>query len=116
MPKARLNYLELPAGDIVATRAFYEHAFGWNMTEFAPTYCATLSGDTDVGLQSDEGEKPAAPLAVIETDDLEAVMESVEAAGGRIIKPIRHFPGGRRFHFADPSGNELAVWQASGQH
>ena len=110
---ARLDYVELPAGDIVATRSFYETAFGWSMTQFAPTYTATMTGDTDVGLQSDAAEKPAAPLPVIQVDDLEAALAAVESAGGRIVQPIRAFPGGRRFHFADPSGNELAVWQVA---
>jgi uncharacterized protein len=112
---ARLDYVELPAGDINATRSFYEQAFGWTMTEFAPTYSATTTGDTDIGLQSDSSEKPAAPLPVIRVKDLEAALASVEAAGGRIVKPIRAFPGGRRFHFADPSGNELAVWEAAAE-
>lgn len=109
---ARLDYVELPANDIAVTRQFYERAFGWSMTEFAPTYAATTTGDTDVGLQSSLADRPASPLPVIQTRDLEAVLASVEAAGGRIVKPIRSFPGGRRFHFADPSGNELAVWEA----
>jgi uncharacterized protein len=112
---ARLDYVELPATDIAATRGFYEQAFGWSMTEFAPSYCATVTGDTNVGLQSDESERPAAPLPVIQVPDLEAVLAAVEDAGGRIVKPIRSFPGGRRFHFHDPSGNELAVWQAAAE-
>lgn len=112
---ARLDYVELPAGDITATRSFYEQAFGWTMTEFAPSYSATTSGDTDIGLQSDASEKPPAPLPVIQVKDLESALAAVEAAGGRIVKPIRAFPGGRRFHFADPSGNELAVWEAAAE-
>ena len=110
---ARLDYVELPASDIAATRSFYEKAFGWSMTQFAPTYSATTTGDTDVGLQSSVPDQPAAPLPVIQVEDLEAALASVESAGGRIVKPIRSFPGGRRFHFVDPSGNELAVWQAA---
>ena len=110
---ARLDYVELPGTDIALTRSFYEQAFGWTMTQFAPTYAATMTGDTDVGIQSDAGERPAAPLPVIQVKDLETHLAAVEAAGGRILKPIRTFPGGRRFHFADPSGNELAVWQAA---
>jgi predicted enzyme related to lactoylglutathione lyase len=112
---ARLDYVELPARDIAATRSFYEQAFGWTMTQFAPTYAATTSGDTDMGLQSDSAERPAAPLPVIQVPDLEAALASVESAGGEIVKPIRSFPGGRRFHFKDPSGNELAVWQAAAE-
>jgi predicted enzyme related to lactoylglutathione lyase len=110
---ARLDYVELPATDISATRTFYERAFGWTMTQFAPTYAATTTGDTDVGLQSDAAERPQAPLAVIQVPDLEAALAAVQSAGGEIVKPIQSFPGGRRFHFRDPSGNELAVWQAA---
>lgn len=110
---ARLDYVELPATDIVSTRKFYEQAFGWAMMVFAPTYAATTSSDTNIGLQSDAAERPDAPLPVIQVDDLEAALAAVEAAGGQVVKPIRAFPGGRRFHFKDPSGNELAVWQAA---
>ncbi len=106
---ARLNYVELPVGDIGAARAFYEHAFGWSMTEFGPTYAATVTGDTDVGLQADAAEATKAPLAVIEVEDLEAAFQAAEQAGGTIVRPIFAFPGGRRFHFVDPSGNELAA-------
>lgn len=110
---ARLDYVELPATDIAATSAFYERAFGWSMTQFAPTYSATTSGDTDIGLQADESDRPMAPLPVIQVKDLEAALAAVEGAGGQIVKPILPFPGGRRFHFRDPSGNELAVWQVA---
>ena len=112
---ARLDYVELPATDIAAARTFYEQAFGWTMTQFAPSYAATTTGDTDVGLQSDAAEHPAAPLPVIQVKDLEAALAAVEDAGGTVVKPIRSFPGGRRFHFADPSGNELAVWEAAAE-
>ena len=110
---ARLDYVELPGTDIAVTRRFYEQAFGWTMTQFAPTYAATMTGDTDVGIQSDESERPSAPLPVIQVKDLDSYVAAVESAGGRILKPIRAFPGGRRFHFSDPSGNELAVWEAA---
>lgn len=109
---ARLDYVELPASDVAASRSFYEQAFGWSLTEFAPTYAATTTGDTDIGLQGDPAEKPSAPLPVIQVDDLKAALESVRSAGGVIIKPITAFPGGRRFHLSDPAGNEIAVWQA----
>jgi uncharacterized protein len=111
----RLDYVELPASDIAATRGFYEQAFGWTMTQFAPTYAATTTGDTDVGLQSSPPDRPPAPLPVIQVKELESALAAVEAAGGTIVKPIRAFPGGRRFHFTDPSGNELAVWQAAAE-
>ena len=112
---ARLDYVELPAADVAASRSFYERAFGWSMTQFAPTYAATTTGDTDVGLDGDADERPKAPLPVIQVKDLEATQRSVEAAGGKILKPIAPFPGGRRFHFQDPSGNELAAWQVAAE-
>ena len=105
---ARLNYVELPVGEIAPAKAFYEKVFGWSLTDFGPTYAATLSGDTDIGLQGDAAEATKAPLAVIDVDDLEAALEAVTAAGGTIVRPIFAFPGGRRFQFTDPAGNELA--------
>jgi predicted enzyme related to lactoylglutathione lyase len=106
---ARLNYVELPVSDIRAAKDFYESVFGWSMTAFGPTYAATLTGDTDVGLQGDASEATIAPLPVIEVDDLEAALEAVQQAGGTIVRPIFPFPGGRRFQFLDPSGNEVAA-------
>lgn len=111
---ARLNYVELPVTDIAAAKAFYEAAFGWEMTAFGPTYAATLTGDTDIGLQGDAAEATKAPLPVIEVEDLEAALAAVEAAGGNIARPIFAFPGGRRFHFVDPGGNEVAAVQSEG--
>jgi len=109
---ARLNYVELPVSAIGPAKAFYERAFGWSLAEFGPTYAATLSGDTDIGLQADAAEATKAPLPVIDVPDLEAALAAVEAAGGRIVRAIFAFPGGRRFHFLDPSGNELAAVNA----
>ena len=111
---ARLNYVELPAGDIVASRIFFEKAFGWSLTQYGPDYAATLGQGCDLGLQGDASEAIAAPLAVIEVDDLEAALLAVEAAGGVITRPIFAFPGGRRFHFREPSGNEMAVYVNEG--
>lgn len=105
---ARLNYVELPVADIATAKAFYEAAFGWSLTEFGPTYAATLTGDTDLGLQADAAEATRAPLPVIDVGDLEAALAAVTAAGGTIVRPIFAFPGGRRFQFLDPAGNELA--------
>lgn len=106
---ARLNYVELPTSDIAAARRFYEQAFRWTLADFGPTYTATTSGDTDIGLQADPAEATRAPLPVIDVIDLEAARDAVLAAGGTIVRPIFAFPGGRRFHFVDPSGNELAA-------
>jgi hypothetical protein len=111
---ARFNYVELPVGDVPAAKAFFERAFGWSLTEFGPSYAATLTGDTDLGLQGDSAEATKAPLPVIDVPDLEAALAAVEQAGGTIARPIFAFPGGRRFHFLDPSGNELAAVQAEG--
>ena len=112
---ARLNYVELPASDLKASRSFYEQAFGWRMTEFGPSYAATTTGDTDLGLDGDQAEQPKAPLPVVEVSDLEAAREAVERAGGTIVRPIFSFPGGRRFQFRDPAGNELAVSQPAAE-
>lgn len=106
---ARLNYVELPSTEIATSKAFYEAAFGWAMTEFGPSYAATVSGDTDIGLQADPAEATRAPLPVIEVTDLEATLQAVTDAGGTLVRPIFEFPGGRRFHFLDPGGNEVAA-------
>jgi len=108
---ARFNYVELPVADVGAAKAFYEGAFGWALTEFGPTYASTLTGDTDIGLQGDAAEATRAPLPVIAVDDLEAALAAVTRAGGTIARPIFAFPGGRRFQFLDPGGNEVACAQ-----
>jgi hypothetical protein len=112
---ARPNYIELPARDLAASRTFYETVFGMSMTGFGPTYACTLTGDVDIGLQADQQEATKAPLPVIRVEDLEATLAAVTAAGVAVTKPIFGFPGGRRFHFLDPSGNELAAMQVDPQ-
>jgi len=113
---ARIDYVELPSATAhELTRAFYNKAFGWAFTDYGPTYSATENGTTDLGLQGDPSGALAAPLSVIRVDDLEAAFDMVSKAGGTIAKPIFSFPGGRRFHFIDPGGNELAVWQSAGE-
>ena len=82
------------------------------MTDFGPNYACTLTGDVDLGLQADAGESTRAPLPVIQVEALEPTLALVERAGGIVTKPIFAFPGGRRFHFRDPGGNELAAMQA----
>lgn len=108
---ARINYVELPAKNFGAARAFYADVFGWALSDFGPTYSCTMTGDVDIGLQGDVSAATAHPLAVIAVDDLEAALAAVRKAGGIITKPIFGFPGGRRFHFRDPSGNELSAWK-----
>jgi hypothetical protein len=114
MATSRINYVELPSATAhELTRAFYAKAFGWQFADYGPTYSATTNGTTDVGLQGDPSDALSAPLPVIRTDDLEGAFDAVSKAGGVIAKPIFSFPGGRRFHFIDPSGSELAVWSES---
>ncbi len=109
---ARPNFIELPTRDLAASQVFFENVFDMKMTGFGPTYACTLTGDVDIGLQADQTEAPRAPLPVIEVNDLEATLAAVTAAGAVVTKPIFSFPGGRRFQFLDPSGNELAAMQA----
>jgi len=108
---ARIDYVELPSVTAhEVTRGFYSKAFGWNFTDYGPDYAATTNGDVDVGLNGQQGEALSAPLPVVRVEDLEATFDAVVKAGGIIAKDIFSFPGGRRFHFIDPSGSELAVW------
>ena len=105
----RISYAELPAADVGVSKAFYEAAFGWSLTSFGPQYAATTGGNVDLGLDGGEG-RVTAPFALIEVDDLEAAREQVIAAGGTLLRDIYAYPGGRRFHFVDPAGNELGVF------
>lgn len=111
MARPRIDYVELPS--VTAhelTRGFYARAFGWEFTDFGPDYAATTTEDVDLGLNGQRDEALSAPLPVIQVENLEAILDAVTKAGGVIAKPIFSFPGGRRFHFIDPSGSELAVW------
>lgn len=113
MPK--LNYVELPVQNTATTKAFFAEAFGWSFTDFGDDYAATMTGETDLGLNGDRSQWTAAPLAVIQVDDLDTTLAAVTGAGGTITQPIFAFPGGRRFHFRDPNGNELAAMQPDAQ-
>jgi uncharacterized protein len=108
---ARPNFIELPAHDLAASQAFFEAVFGMKMTAFGPTYACTLTGDVDIGLQADQEEATEAQLLVFSVKDLDATLAAVTASGAPVSKPIFSFPGGRRFHFRDPGGNELAAMQ-----
>jgi uncharacterized protein len=110
----RIDYVELPSATAhELTRAFYAKAFGWEFANYGPTYSATGNRTTDVGLQGDPADALSSILPVVRVDDLEAAFDAVSGAGAVIAKPIFAFPGGRRFHFIDPSGNELAVWSTA---
>jgi predicted enzyme related to lactoylglutathione lyase len=105
----KIDYVEFPAGDLVALKGFYRDAFGWTFTDYGPAYAAVSEG-LDGGFNADAADQAPAPLVILYAHDLEAMEARVRAAGGAITRPIFTFPGGRRFHFRDPSGNELAVW------
>jgi uncharacterized protein len=106
----RIDYIELPATDVARTKRFYVDVFGWKFTDYGPEYTSFEDGRLTGGFRKAERGEPGGPLIVIFAMDLAAVEKSVTKAGGRIVKPVFDFPGGRRFHFTDPSGNELAVW------
>ena len=114
--RPRIDYVELPSATAhELTRAFYAKAFGWAFTDYGADYAATATGDVDVGLNGQPEDALSAPLPVIRVDDLEAAFDAVQKAGGVVAKPIFAFPGGRRFHFIDPGGSELAVWQVTAE-
>ena len=106
----KIDYIEFRGGDLPATKGFYEQAFGWTFTDYGPAYAAFDNGGVDGGINADAADQAKAPLVVLFATDLEAMEAKVKAAGGQITRPIFSFPGGRRFHFSDPSGNELAVF------
>lgn len=113
----KLNYVEYPAADLAATKAFFERAFGWSFVDYGPDYTAFADQGLDGGFfradQCSTTGKGGA-LLVFYSADLEATQAKVTQHGGKIIKPIFSFPGGRRFHFTEPSGNEFAVWSDQG--
>ena len=109
----KMNYVELPAKDLAATKAFFESVFGWSFVDYGPEYTAFENQGLDGGFfQSDlaSSTQKGAALIVFYSNQLEATLAKVEEAGGSILRPIFSFPGGRRFHFTEPSGNEFAVW------
>ena len=113
MPKTPIAYIELPSLDVAASKNFYGSLFGWTFEDFGPDYAAFHDADVEGGFNGEAESRSKAPLVILQTDDLEAMVRSVEASGGTITVPIFPFPGGRRFHFTDPSGNELGVMQPS---
>ena len=116
MRKTPIAYLELPSSDVAADKQFYGSLFGWSFEDFGPDYAAIHNAGLEGGLNGSEDHRTKAPLAVIDTDNIEGMAQRIAAAGGTITAPIFAYPGGRRFHFTDPSGNELAVMQADDAH
>ena len=107
----RIDYIELPTIGMDKMKSFYSGAFGWSFTDYGPDYASFKDGRLAGGFSV--ARKPASgggPLVVLYAVDLEQVAAAVETNGGTITTPPFEFPGGRRFHFSDPSGNELAVW------
>ncbi len=106
-----LDYLEITVTDMDAAKRFYADAFGWEFNDYGPTYAGIRKGEGEVGgLRLDDTVQRGGPLPILYSANLDATVESVQAAGGEIVAPIFDFPGGRRFHFLESSGNELAVW------
>jgi hypothetical protein len=105
-------YLELPSTDLSADKQFYASLFGWTFENFGPEYSAIHNAGLEGGFNATNHGRSKAPLAVINTDNIEAMEQRVTLAGGTITVPTFAFPGGRRFHFTDLSGNELAVMQS----
>ena len=109
----KINYVEFPAKDIEATKAFFDAVFGWSFVDYGPQYTAFSNQGLDGGFFKSElsvSTKNGSALIVFYSKELENTQSKIEKAGGKIIKPIFAFPGGRRFHFGDPNGNEYAVW------
>ena len=109
----KINYLEYPSADLSATKEFFVEAFGWQFVDYGPDYCSFSDQGVDGGFyRADLSSKPdsGAALTVFFSDSLEATQAKIESAGGEIVKAIFPFPGGRRFHFTEPSGSEFAVW------
>ena len=113
----KINYVEFPATNIEATKEFFTTVFGWAFTDYGPTYTSFSKAGLDGGFFQSElsaSTRNGSALIVLYSKDLEKTQAKIEKAGGAIVKPIFSFPGGRRFHFTDPSGNEFAVWSDAG--
>lgn len=108
--EGRIDYIEFPAVDIPKTKAFYTVVFGWKFTDYGPEYTSFEDGRLAGGFYKKDAATAGGPLVVLYSADLAGVQSKVQAAGGAIVKQIFSFPGGRRFHFRDPAGNELAIW------
>ncbi len=109
----KINYVEFPAKDLVATKKFFAEAFGWSFVDYGPEYVSFSDEGINGGFfKSDLSSSTAtgSALIVFYSNNLQQTQAKIENAGGSIIKPIFTFPGGRRFHFTDPNGNEYAVW------
>lgn len=110
-----IDYVEISVTDLAAAKAFYGAAFGWEFTSYGDEYAgirtaAENGGDEAGGLNLVDEVTRGGPLVLLYSDDLDATVKAVTDAGGHVVSGPYEFPGGRRFHFLDPSGNELGVW------
>ena len=106
----KIDYIELPALDLAAMKRFYGEAFGWEFEDWGPAYVAFSKAGLEGGFAKTEQTPPrGGAIIILATNDLDAAEKGVEKASGKIVAH-HEFPGGKRFHFLDPSGNELAVW------
>lgn len=110
MQNNHINYIEFKAKDLEAIKKFYQVAFAWTFTDYGPTYVSFSESGLAGGFEQSEEPVINGALVVLYHDNLEEIQANIQKAGGTISKAIFSFPGGRRFHFTDPSGNELAVW------
>ena len=109
----QINYLELPASDFAATKTFFSDIFGWEFTDYGEEYMAFSNAGVEGGFFLSDlkaSTVTGSVLIVFYSEDLEKTLSKIVTAGGTVIKPTFSFPGGRRFHFSDPNGNEYAVW------
>lgn len=106
----RVDYIEFGAQDIEAVKRFYSGVFSWKFVDYGPDYTSFQDGRLSGGFTREVTASRAGPLIVIYAHELEDVHAKIERAGGKIVRETFEFPGGRRFHFTDPAGNELAVW------
>lgn len=106
----RIDYVELPVTDLAAAKRFYGTVFGWRFQDFGPDYTAFEDGRLSGSFARASEVRRGGPLVIVYSRELEATLQQVRAAGGAVSQEIFSFPGGRRFHFTDPAGNELAVW------
>lgn len=117
--ESHIDYIEFPTesrADLARAKAFYGSVFQWQFQDWGEDYVDTSSSGLSSGMNADPTHRTAKPMAVIYAADLEAVRASVLKAGGSITREIFAFPGGRRFHFTDPAGNELGVWSDGESH
>ncbi|MEP1151664.1 MAG: VOC family protein [Balneola sp.] len=110
MKNVPINYIELKATDLEAVKKFYQQVFGWTFTDYGPTYTAFSNSGVEGGFEKTDEEIVNGVLVVLHHENLEVIQAEVEKAGGKVSVPIFTFPGGRRFQFLDPAGNELAIW------